>query len=291
MSTQDTHVDFIQARLPTWLKRASRADQERFKVLAQQLQRDSDALNALLVDLPAPETFTRNLLQAQPEIQAWPAVNGTGGAADAIRRARVRRGAFRYEPSLSVVEAAMRNYAPTEAVTGSDFDNTGQLFIQGKPQEFRPWNVPSDTVLLPTTPAEFARLCRRMDAGGAYRTVLERRLPRIGAEVPAVASAYMAYARSLLTHDAYEAKLDGRLDETGERLLAYAGIQLKPGPLRLWPARSSRWICCPCRCSVRGCIGACKGTPEVCARSSCTCPMMRWHRSSNSPVCRPCLRS
>ena len=227
MSTQDTHVDFIQARLPTWLKRASRADQERFKVLVQQLQRDSDALNALLVDLPAPETFTRNLLQAQPEIQAWPAVNGTGGAADAIRRARVRRGAFRYEPSLSVVEAAMRNYAPTEAVTGSDFDNTGQLFIQGKPQEFRPWNVPSDTVLLPTTPAEFARLCRRMDAGGAYRTVLERRLPRIGAEVPAVASAYMAYARSLLTHDAYEAKLDGRLDEAGERLLAYVGIQLQ----------------------------------------------------------------
>ncbi|QGA50210.1 leucine-rich repeat domain-containing protein [Pseudomonas brassicacearum] len=231
MSTQDTHVDFIQARLPIWLKRASRERQQRFKSLTQQLQRDSDALNARLVDLPAPETFTRNLLQVQPEIQAWPAVNGFGGAGDAIRRARVRRSPYSYEPSLSVVEAAMRNYAPDEAVTGSDFDNKGQLFIQGKPQEFRPWGVPSDTTLLPTTPAEFARLCRRMDAGGAYRKVLERRLPRIGGEVPAIASAYMAYARSLLTHDAYEAKLDGRLDETGERLLASVGIQLQARPV------------------------------------------------------------
>ncbi|CAH0188695.1 leucine-rich repeat domain-containing protein [Pseudomonas brassicacearum] len=231
MSTQDTHVDFIQARLPIWLKRAPRARQERFKVLTQQLQRDSDALNALLVDLPAPETFTRNLLQVQPEIQAWPAVNGFGDAADAIRRARVRRSPYSYGPSLSVVEAAMRNYAPDDEVTGSDFDKQGQLFIQGKPQEFGTEDEPSDTTLLPTTPAEFARLCRRMDAGGAYRKVLERRLPRIDAKEPAVASAYMAYARSLLTHDAYEAKLDGRLDQTGERLLAYVGIQLEARPV------------------------------------------------------------
>lgn len=59
MSTLETHVEFIHARLPIWLKRASRAHQKRFKVLTQQLQRDSDTLNALMVDLPAPDTFTQ----------------------------------------------------------------------------------------------------------------------------------------------------------------------------------------------------------------------------------------
>ncbi|MBC3387960.1 hypothetical protein, partial [Pseudomonas sp. SWRI179] len=68
MSTQDTHIDFIQARLPIWLRRALRAQQQRFKTLTQQLQRDSDALNALTKDLPAPYDFTLDLLQAQPEV-------------------------------------------------------------------------------------------------------------------------------------------------------------------------------------------------------------------------------
>ncbi|MBC3347712.1 leucine-rich repeat domain-containing protein [Pseudomonas sp. SWRI196] len=225
MSTLETHVEFIRARLPVWLKRASRAHQKRFKVLTQQLQRDSDTLNALMIDLPAPDTFTRDLLQAQPQVQAWGAMNGTGGVAGAVRRARVKRDPF--GASLSVVEAAMRNYPPADATVGSEFDKKGELFIKGKPGEFSRWGAPSATAALPTTPASFARLCRQVDVGGAYQRLLEQRLPRIGREVPAVAKAYRAYARSQLAYDAYEAKLDGRLDETGERLLAYVGVQLE----------------------------------------------------------------
>ena len=225
MSTLETHVEFIVARLPIWLKHASRAHQKRFKVLTQQLQRDSDTLNALMIDLPAPDTFTRDLLQAQPQVQAWGPVNGTGGVAGAVRRARVKRDPF--GASLSVVEAAMRNYPPADASAGSEFDKQGELFIKGKPGEFSRWGAPSATAALPTTPASFARLCRQVDVGGAYQRLLEQRLPRIGSEVPAVAKAYRAYARSQLAYDAYEAKLDGRLDETGERLLAYVGVQLE----------------------------------------------------------------
>ncbi|WP_434563564.1 dermonecrotic toxin domain-containing protein [Pseudomonas sp. Z4-20] len=231
MSIQTTHIEFIQARLPAWLKRASRAEQKRFKVLVQQLQRDSDALNALLVDLPAPETFASELLQAEPQIQAWRPINGVGDNADAIRRARVRRGPYVIDPTLSVIKAAMGNYPPGDAVIGGEFDTKGELFIQGRPQEFTQWGAPSDTAPLPMSPAEFARLCRRVDVGGAYRQLLEGTLPRIGSEIPAIANAYMAYARSQLTHDAYEAKLDGRLDETGARLLAHVGIQLEERPV------------------------------------------------------------
>nr|WP_288910747.1 DUF6543 domain-containing protein [uncultured Pseudomonas sp.] len=229
MSTVDSHIDFIQARLPAWLKQASRHRQERFKVLAQQLQRDSDALNALLIDLPAPEPFTLDLLQAQPPMQAWRPINGRGSVCDAVRRARVRREHF--GPSLSVVEAAMRNFPPADAATGSSFDKTGELFIKGKPGEFYRWGAPSDTTALPTTPASFARVCRQVDVGGAYQRLLKQRLPPIGDEVPVVADAYMAYARSLLAYDAYEAKLDGRLDDTGERLLAYVGVRLEDRPV------------------------------------------------------------
>jgi len=230
MSNLDTHIEFIQARLPVWLKRASRIHQERFKVFTKQLQRDSDALNALLIDLPAPETFTRDLLQARPEMQAWRLVNGTGGVADAVRRARVKRDHF--GTSLSAVEAAMRNYPPADAAIGGTFDKNGELFIKGKPGEFYRWGAPSDTTALPTTPASFARLCRELDAGGAYQRLLKQRLPQIRNEVPVVADAYIKYARSLLAYDAYEAKLDGRLDETGERLLAHVGVQLNAYPVK-----------------------------------------------------------
>lgn len=226
MSTLDSHVEFIHARLPAWLKKATRPRQERFKVLAKQLQRDSDALNALMTGLEAPETFTRDLLLAQPEVQAWRTVSGSRGAAHALRRARVKRGPYVYDPSLSVVEAAMRNYPPDDALTGGAFDKNGMLYIQGRRNEFIHRGVASDTIALPMTPASFANLCRRVDVGGAYQRMLEQRLPRIGSEMPDVARAYMAYARSLLAYDAYEAKLDGRLDETGERLLAHAGVRL-----------------------------------------------------------------
>lgn len=229
MSTLDTHVEFIQARLPIWLTRASRAHQKRFRALARQLQRDSDALNALLIDLESPDAFTRNLLRAHPEVKAWRPVNGTGSTAHALRRARVKRDPF--GASQSVVEAAMRNYPAADAVSGSAFDKNGELFIQGKPGEFYRWGAPSATTALPTTPATFARLCRQIDVGGAYQRLLEQRLPRIGNEVPVIADAYMAYARSLLAYDAYEAKLDGRLDETGERLLAYVGVRLEEHPI------------------------------------------------------------
>jgi len=229
MSSLDTHVDFIQARLPAWLKHASRPRQVRFKAIAQQLQRDSDALNALLTDLAAPDTFTLDLLQAQPAVQAWRLVNGAGSAKDAIRRARVRREPF--GASLSVIEAAMRNFPPADAATDGEFDKKGELFIKGQPAEFYRWGAPSAIAALPMAPADFAQLCRSVDAGGAYQRLLEQRLPRIGNETPTVAKAYMAYARSQLVYDAYEAKLDGRLDETGERLLAHVGVQLEERPV------------------------------------------------------------
>ena len=230
MSTLETHIEFIQARLPGWLTLARRASQERFKTLTQQLQRDSDALNALMKNLPAPYDFTLDLLQAQPELQDWGRMMGRG-AADAVRRARVRRGPYVIDPSSSVVEAAMRNFPPSDAVAGGDFDQKGKLFIQGKPGEFRQSDELSDTVPLPMTPASFAQLCRRVDVGGAYRGVLENKLPSIGRQTPAVATAYMAYSRSLLAYDAYEAKLDGRLDKTGEQLLAFVGVQLDAEPV------------------------------------------------------------
>ncbi|MDO7899380.1 dermonecrotic toxin domain-containing protein [Pseudomonas citrulli] len=231
MSTLDTPIEFIQARLPAWLKRATRAEQERFRVLTRQLQRDSDALNALLSDLPPPHAFTLDRLKVEAQVQGWAQVMGFGTVADAIRRARVRRGPYVTDPSLSVVEAAMRNYPPADAVVGGDFDRKGQLYIQGRRGEFDEGGVPSSTAALPMTPASFASLCRRLDVGGAYRQVLESRLPRIGVELPGVAMAYLAYARSLLAHDAYEAKLDGRLDTTGERLLAHVGVQLGDVPV------------------------------------------------------------
>lgn len=232
MSTQDTHIDFIQARLPIWLRRALRAQQQRFKTLTQQLQRDSDALNALTQDLPAPYDFTLDLLQAQPEVRVWSRTTARGSSpADVVRRARVKRGPYVTDRSLSMVEAAMLNYPPTDAVAGSDFDKKGKVFIQGKPGEFLHWEGFSDTLPLPITPASFAQLCRRVDVGGAYRTLLETRLPRIGSDTPAIAKAYLAYSRSQLAYDAYEAKLDGRLDLTGERLLAHAGVQLEHQPV------------------------------------------------------------
>ncbi|MGN8342599.1 dermonecrotic toxin domain-containing protein [Pseudomonas sp. SMV71] len=226
-----THIDFIQARLPAWLKRATRPRQERFKVLTRQLQRDSDALNALLGDLPAPYAFTLDRLKGQPQLQGWSQVNGGGSVADAIKRARVRRGPYVTDPSLSVIEAAMRNYPPADAVAGGDFDSRGELFIQGRRGEFQQGDTPSNTAPLGMTPASFASLCRQLDIGGAYRQILERKLPRITGEVPGVAKAYIAYARSQLLHDAYEAKLEGRLDTTGERLLAYAGVHLEEQPV------------------------------------------------------------
>lgn len=233
MSTQDTHIDFIRARLPVWLNRATRAQQARFKVLTRQLQRDSDALNALLADLPGPYAFTLDRLKTQPQVQDWNRMIGTGSGtvADAVRRARVRRSSFISDPSLSVLEAAMRNYPPADALAGSDFDNKGELFIQGRRGEFQRGDAPSDTATLAMSPANFASLCRRMDVGGAYRRLLEQKMPRIADGVPAIAKAYMAHARSQLAYDAYEAKLDGRLDETGERLLAHAGVHLEGRPV------------------------------------------------------------
>lgn len=230
MTTQQTHVQFIQARLPRWLKQAGRGSQERYKTLVQQLQRDSDAFNARVKDLPAPYDFTFQRLQEQPELQGWGPASGMS-VADAVRRARVKRGPFVTSPWLPAVKAAMRNYPPAEAASGSDFDKKGQLVIQGKPDQFLLGGEPSDTAVLPTTAASFAQLCRRMDAGGAYRTLLERQFPRIDRQTPAVAAAYVAYARSQLACDAYEAKLDGRLDKTGERLLAHVGVQLEAEPV------------------------------------------------------------
>ncbi|MCJ8207553.1 DUF6543 domain-containing protein [Pseudomonas sp. RGM2987] len=230
MSTLVTHIDFIQARLPIWLKRATRPRQERFKVLTQQLQRDSDALNTLLGDLPAPYAFTLDRLKVQPQLHGWNQVNGGASVADAISRARVRRGPSVTDPSLSVIEAAMRNYPPADGIAGGDFDTRGELFIQGRRGEFQQGDTPSSTASLSMTPASFASLCRRLDVGGAYRQIIERKLPRITGEIPGVAKAYIAYAHSQLLHDAYEAKLDGRLDTTGERLLAYVGVDLEAQP-------------------------------------------------------------
>ncbi|WP_457970634.1 leucine-rich repeat domain-containing protein [Pseudomonas sp. R4-84] len=229
MSIQ-THVAIIEAKLPGWLKRAARPHQTRLKALMKQLQSDSDALNALVADLPKPAVFATNLLQAEPQIQRWIAVNGFGTAVDAVRRARVSRTHYIRDPALTVVKAAMQNFPPADAVTGSDFDKDGVLYIQGRSLEFLGAEERSNTAALPMSPAEFARLCRRINAGGAYRQVLESRLPHLGAEVPAIAHVYMSYARSRLAYDAYEAKLDGRLDETGERMLAHVGVHLEERP-------------------------------------------------------------
>ncbi|BBP64950.1 hypothetical protein PHLH5_24910 [Pseudomonas sp. Cab53] len=231
MSTLDTHVEFIEARLPVWLKQATRPRQERFKALTRQLQRDSDALNALLGDLPSPYVFTLDRLKVQPQVQGWHLVNGGGSVTDALRRARVRRGPSVTDPSMSVIEAAMANYSPDDTIVGGDFDQKGELFIQGRRGEFGHGDAPSDSAPLGMSPASFANLCRQMDVGGAYRHKLEQRLPRIVDEVPLVAATYIAYAHSLLVHDAYEAKLAGRLDDIGERLLAHAGVQLEAQPV------------------------------------------------------------
>ncbi|MBC3364208.1 leucine-rich repeat domain-containing protein [Pseudomonas sp. SWRI154] len=229
MSTLKTHVELIQARLPGWLTQATRASQERLKALAQQLQRDSDALNALVKDWPDPYDYTLDQLQAQPEMQAWGAVIGAN-TKDAVRRARVKRGPYVIDPSLTVVEAAMGNFPPADAVVNSDFDRKGQLYVQGKPDEYFRWGQRSDTAGMPLSCAQFAQVCRRVDVGGTYRKLLESKLPRIAGQDSAVATVYKAYARSQLAYDAYEAKLDGRLDKTGERLLASAGVQLENEP-------------------------------------------------------------
>ncbi|MBV4551945.1 leucine-rich repeat domain-containing protein [Pseudomonas sp. SWRI102] len=229
MSTLKTHVELIQARLPGWLTQATRASQERLKALAQQLQRDSDALNALVKDWPDPYDYTLDQLQAQPEMQAWGPVIGAS-AKDAVRRARVKRGPYVIDPSLTVVEAAMGNFPPADAVVNSDFDRKGQLYVRRKPDEHYRWGQRSDTVGMPLSPAQFAQVCRRVDVGGTYRKLLESKLPRIAGQDAAAPTAYKAYARSQLAYDAYEAKLDGRLDKTGERLLASAGVQLENEP-------------------------------------------------------------
>lgn len=230
MSSPKTSIEFIQSRLPNWLTTARRMSQVRFKALAHQLQRDGDALNALIKGLPVPYDFTSDLLQAQPEVQGWgPMIDA--GVADAVQRAMVRRGPFVTSPTMTAIEAAMRNYSPADALAGSDFDRDGELFICAKPAEFTQLGEPSDKAVMPTSPATFARVCRRMDVGGAYRGLLEQKLPRLGRQRSAVATAYMAYARAQLAYDAYEAKLDGRLDETGERLLAHVGVQLEAEPV------------------------------------------------------------
>ncbi len=94
-----------------------------------------------------------------------------------------------------------------------------------------------------------------MDVGGAYRQLLEQKMPRIADEVPAIAKAYMAYARSQLAYDAYQAKLEGRLDETGERLLAHVGVHLEDRRVAPWPVRSRRWSCSRPHCLASGCTG------------------------------------
>ncbi|WP_434576917.1 leucine-rich repeat domain-containing protein [Pseudomonas sp. Z5-35] len=227
MSTLETHVEFIQARLPDWLTKAERASQERFQTLTQQLQSDSDALDVLVKEWPDPNDYTLDQLQSQPEMQGWGPVIGAS-TKDAVRRAKVKRGP--YEPSLSVVEAAMGNFAPDDAVADSDFDRRGQLYVQGKPDEYYRWGQLSDTASMPMSPAQFARVCRRVDVGGTYRKLLESKLPRIAGRDPEAASVYKAFARSQLVYDAYEAKLDGRLDKTGEQLLASVGVQLEARP-------------------------------------------------------------
>ncbi|WP_420231156.1 dermonecrotic toxin domain-containing protein [Pseudomonas sp. ABY48] len=227
--TQLTHHHFIRQRLPRWLLDANEAEQAKLLQAALDLAEAGHRFNQTMAVVPSLRDFALSRMR--------PHMDRLFGARIDLERSRLIRH-FRDDCAIypvpgggpstrvctphppenrSLLEHALINFPRA--------DTQAQAFIRGSRFEFYPDRAGTSVVQI----HDFASLCRDLNTGAAYGDELRRQIPQLSHDVsslPTFAAHYIEFRKAQLRHDAQQARMQGLLDVTGERILAAFGVQL-----------------------------------------------------------------
>ncbi len=227
--TQLTHHEFIRRQLPRWLLDANQAEQAKLLQAALDLAEAGHRFNQTMAVVPSLRDFALSRIH--------PHMDRLFGARIDLERSRLIRH-FRDDcvtypvpgggPSTrvctphapenrSLLEYALINFPRA--------DTQAQAFIRGSRFELYPDHAGTSAVPI----HDFASLCRDLNTGAAYGDELRRQIPQLSHDVnslPTFAAHYIEFRQAQLRHDAQQARMQGLLDVTGERILAAFGVQL-----------------------------------------------------------------
>ena len=227
--TELTHHSFIRSRLPAWLLDANPTEQAKLQQAALSLAKAGHRFNQAMRVIPSMRDFALSRLQ--------PAMNRLFGAQIDLEHSNLIR---HFQDDCVVYPNPLGPSAPDCTPHPSDkrsllaqalrnftsADTQAQAFVSGSRFELYPDSAGASSPQL----HDFARLCRELDIGTAYKRQLQRHLPEpprdTADSLPPLAADYIGYRRALLRHDAQQARMQGRLDAEGERILAAFDVQL-----------------------------------------------------------------
>ena len=227
--TQLTHHHFIRQQLPRWLLDANQSEQARLLQAALDLAEAAHRFNVTNAVIPSLRDFALSRIQAH--------MDRLFGTRIDLERSRLIRH-FRDDcatypvPGGGPATLVCKPHLPEERsllehalINFPRADTEAQAFIRGSQFELYPDRAKASVVQM----NDFAGLCRDLDTGAAYAAELRRQIPQLSHDaisLPAFASDYIQFRKTQLRHDALQARMQGLLDVTGERILAAFGVQL-----------------------------------------------------------------
>lgn len=204
-------LEFIRARLPSWLAKASAPQLQRLEALNAEAEQAREALQIALKALPQYERFAAERLRAILMNLGERAADPTTAVLHWTDPEDTR------EPiTCTLVQAVLRNFS--EEDTAEQAFGPGSGLFRGVDSQ----GQPVASTRLNITPQAFAAACRDANVGRHFAEALAAAVPL---EVPAgpvdsFAYAFMGADRANLAAEACIAKLKGRIDNRGEQLLA-----------------------------------------------------------------------
>ncbi|WP_339492593.1 leucine-rich repeat domain-containing protein [Pseudomonas sp. EA_15y_Pfl2_R67] len=231
--TQLTHHHFIRRRLPIWLLDANQTEQAKLRQAALDLVEAGYGFNQAMSVIPSLRDFALSRMQ--------PSMDRFFGTHIDLERSELTRH-FRDEcatypipggglstPVCAPHPPEKRSLLEHALINFTVSDTQAQAFIGGSRFTLYPDPDPDPGSTGSVHIHDFAKLCRDLDTGTAYGHELRRQLPQLSHDavaLPTFAATYIEYKKTQLRHDAQQARMQGLLDITGERILASFGVHL-----------------------------------------------------------------
>ncbi|WP_325919188.1 leucine-rich repeat domain-containing protein [Pseudomonas frederiksbergensis] len=227
--TQLTHHHFIRRQLPKWLLDADQAEQAKLQQAALDLAEAGHRFSQAIDSIPSLRDFSLSRMQLH--------LDRLFGATVDVERSELIRyfrddcatypipGGGTSTPVCTPRAPEKRSLLEYALINFTSSDTQAQAFFRGSRFKLYPEDASASLVQM----HDFAKLCRDLDTGAAYAHELRRQLPQLShdaASLPTIAATYIKYKKNQLRHDAQQARMQGLLDVTGERILAAFGVQL-----------------------------------------------------------------